>query len=119
MRLPFGLLGGGTLLMLAGCQAQRPLYYWGNYETLNYLTYSKPEKATLETQRERLEEDLQKAKGRNFPAHPGLHAQLGYVCYQLGRLDDALREFAAEKTLFPESAVFMNRMIEKTKGGAQ
>lgn len=112
------LLAVGCALLLAGCQTQRPLYYWGNYETINYLAYSKPEKATLETQREELEEDLTKAKAHSLPAHPGLHAQLGYVYYQLGRIDDAIHEFSTEKDQFPESAAFMDRMIEKAKGGS-
>lgn len=108
----------GCTLALTGCQTQRSLYYWGNYETINYLAYSKPEKAPLETQREKLTEDLEKAKGSNLAVHPGLHAQLGYVYYQLGRFDEAVREFTAEKTLFPESTTFMDRMIEKAKGGS-
>lgn len=107
----------GSLLFLAGCQMPRPLYYWGNYETVSYLSYSKPEKATLQVQQAKLEEDLQKAKGHNMAAHPGLHAQLGYVYYQLGLLDEAVREFTAEKSLFPESATFMDQMIQRTKGG--
>lgn len=116
---PACALLAAAALVLAGCQTQRPLYYWGNYETINYLAYAKPEKATLDEQRDRLEEDLTKAKGRNLAAHPGLHAQLGYVYFQLGRIDDSIREFAAEKALFPESAVFMDRMIEKAKGGTK
>ncbi len=111
------LMLAGCVLAFAGCQTQRPLYYWGNYETINYLAYSKPEKASLETQREKLEEDLEKTKGYHLAAHPGLHAQLGYVYQQLGRTDEAIREFATEKTQFPESTVFMDRMIEKAKGG--
>lgn len=107
---------GSLVLLLAGCQTAHPLYYWGNYESINYLSYSKPDKATLEVQREKLEEDLQKAGGHNLTANPGLHAQLGYVYYQLGRVGDAIKEFAAEKALFPESATFMDRMIEKAQG---
>jgi hypothetical protein len=112
------LLLAGSIILFGGCQTQRALYYWGNYETVNYLAYAKPEKASLEVQREKLEEDLEKAKGRGLTAHPGLHAQLGYVYHQLGRTDDALREFAVEKELFPESTTFMDRMIEKAKGGS-
>lgn len=110
------LLLAGCVLTFVGCQSQRQLYYWGNYEAVNYLGYSKPEKATLEIQREKLEEDVEKAKGHNLAAHPGLHAQLGYIYYQLGRFDEAIRAFTAEKTQFPESTTFMDRMIEKTKG---
>lgn len=116
MRLSLWL--AGALLLLAGCQTQRPLYYWGNYENLTYLTYAKPAKATLEVQREQLEEDLQKAQGDNLTPNPGLHAQLGYVYFQLGHPDDAVNEFMKEKALFPESATFMDGMIEKIKGAA-
>jgi hypothetical protein len=112
------LLLGGLVLLLAGCQTARPLYYWGNYENINYLSYAKPDKATLEVQREKLEEDLQKAAGNSLPANPGLHAQLGYVYLQMGRVDDAIKEFTAEKTQFPEAATFMDRMIEKAEGPA-
>ena len=100
--------------MLSGCQTRKSLYNWGNYETVNYLTYAKPGKATLDYQREQLEDDLEDSS--KLGAHPGLHAQLGYVYFQLGRVDDAVKQFAAEKTLFPESTIFMDRMIDKAKG---
>lgn len=101
-------------LLVSGCQTKRSLYYWGNYETIAYLSYAKPDKATLELQREKLEEDA--AESAKLRANPGLHAQLGYVYFQLGRVDEAIREFQAEKALFPESTTFMDRMIEKAKG---
>lgn len=110
------LLWVAGALLLAGCQTTRPLYYWGNYEKVLYLTYAKPDKATLELQREKLQEDVQQAEGRGLLTPPGLHAQLGYVYYQMGDVREAVTEFGLEKLLFPESAVFMDRMIEKAKG---
>lgn len=103
-------------LLLSGCQTARPLYYWGSYETVAYLSYAKPEKATLELQREKLEADLEGCTRHQAGAHPGLHAQLGYVYFQLGQVDDAVAQFEAEKTLFPESARLMDRLIDKAKG---
>jgi len=110
--LPFA---GALLLALCGCQTKHYLYYWGNYESVAYLSYVKPAQATLQIQLEKLEEDVNKTAAGKGHAHPGLHAQLGYVYYQLGRTDDAVREFQAEKTLFPESAVFMDRLMGKVK----
>ncbi len=107
---------GLAVLLLSGCQTVRPLYYWGNYENLLYLSYAKPDKAALQVQLEKLEEDVNKSAATSSAAHPGLHAQLGYVYFQLGRVDDAAREFEREKTLFPESTPFMDRMIAKAKG---
>ena len=104
-------------LGLGGCQnAVKPIYYWGNYENLLYQTYSKPENAGPAEQAAKLEEDLTKAAAKNLSPNPGLHAQLGYAYYQLGRTDAAEKEFVAEKTLFPESTVFIDRMLAKLKG---
>ncbi len=114
---PLVLLGIAAILTLSGCQTNRQTYYWGNYETINYLAYSKPDKAPLDLQREKLEEDIEKARGHGLAAHPGLHAQLGYVYFQLGRGADAVAEFQKEKDLFPESATLMDRMIGQAQGG--
>lgn len=112
--LPLILL---VTLWLTGCQtAVRPLYYWGQYENMLYQSYKNPEKAGPTEQALKLEEDLAKAAAQNLSPNPGLHAQLGFAYYQLGKTDAAEKEFAAEKTLFPESAVFVDRMVAKLKG---
>jgi hypothetical protein len=36
--------------------------------------------------------------------------------YQIGRLDEARREFETEKARFPESAVFMDRLLARLAG---
>jgi hypothetical protein len=102
-------------ILLAGCQTPKRLYYWGHYESLAYQSYVNPDKATPELQVEKLEEDVQKAAAANLPVHPGLHAHLGYLYYQMGRFDVAHREFETEKTLFPESTSFIDRMVNATK----
>lgn len=105
------LLVGGVAL-LAGCQAHRPLYYWGNYETLVYQSYVSPEKAPPERQIEKLNEDVQKASAANLSVAPGVHAHLGYLHYRLGHLDQATKEFDLERKLFPESATFIDTLLK-------
>ena len=101
-------------LLLTGCQtAVRPLYYWGQYEGMLYQAYKNPGKAGPAEQVEKLKEDLAKSAAQNLQPNPGLHAQLGYALYQLGRTEEAQQEFAAEKALFPESSVFIDRMLAK------
>ena len=107
------LLAAAVAALLAGCQTARPLYYWGHYEALIYQDYSKPGKMTPEEEAKLLEEDLQKAAAANLAAHPGLHAHLGYLYFQMGRPDQARQEFEREKALFPESAPFMDRMLAR------
>lgn len=96
--------------LLAGC-ASPTLYSWGQYEDLIYTSYAKPGKVSPEMQVEKLEADYQKARANNKRMHPGFHAHLGYMYFQLGKLDQARQEFQTEKAEFPESAVLMDRMM--------
>ncbi|MGA3008447.1 MAG: DUF4810 domain-containing protein [Opitutaceae bacterium] len=96
--------------LVAGCQSP-DIYYWGSYEKLIYVSYAKPDKATPEMQAQVMEEDMHEAISANKPLPPGFHAHLGYLYYQMGKSDLAVREFQKEKEQFPESTVFMNRLI--------
>ena len=80
-----------------------------------YVSYAQPGKVSPEMQVEKLEEDYQKARANNKRMHPGFHAHLGYLYFQLGKVDQALQEFATEKAEFPESTVFMDRLISNPK----
>ena len=102
------LLAAAVLFM--GCRSP-DVYYWGRYEDLVYTTYAKPDKAPPEMQVQTMEEDLHRAVSANKPVPPGFHAQLGYLYSQTGKLDLAQREFETEKQQFPESAVFMDRLL--------
>src|SRR5262249_8234807 len=82
------------------------LYSWGQYEELIYQSHVTPGKVPPEMQIQQLEQDYQKARANNQRVPPGFHAHLGYLYYQVGKLDQARQEFATEKAEFPESAVF-------------
>jgi len=100
--------------LVSGC-ATPTLYSWGHYEELVYVSYAQPGKVSPEMQVEKLEEDYQKARANNKRMHPGFRAHLGYLYFQLGKVDQALQEFATEKAEFPESTVFMDRLISNLK----
>ena len=103
-------LAVAAVALLTGCQSP-DIYYWGHYEKSVYIAYVKPDKATPELQARMMEEDMHKAVSANKPLPPGFHAHLGNLYYQMGKSDLALQEFQKEKTQFPESAVFMDRLI--------
>jgi len=96
---------------LAGCATPRTLYTWGNYEELIYASYVTPGKLPPEGQVEILEKDYQQSRATNKRMPPGWHAHLGYLYYQLGQPDEARRELSTEKAEFPESRVFMDRLL--------
>ena len=100
----------GLLVLVSGC-ASPTIYSWGHYEDVIYASYSNPGKVPPERQVEILEADYQIARSKNKPVPPGWHAHLGYLYYQLGKLDQAKQEFETEKAQFPEAAVFVDRML--------
>jgi hypothetical protein len=104
-----GLLVAAVALA-TGCTVPT-IYSWGDYENLVYMTYARPARASPETQVEKMEADLEKARAADKRVHPGFHAHLGYMYLQLGKVEEARREFQTEKAKFPESAVFMDRLL--------
>lgn len=97
----------------AGCASEPTLYSWGSYEEQLYQSYAKPGAVPPEKMAEKLEADYQKARSSNKRMPPGWHAQLGYLYFQMGKPDEARREFTTEKAEFPESAVYMDRLLAR------
>jgi hypothetical protein len=102
--------------MLAGCVAKKPLLYqWGSYEEQVYAMYSDTGKVSIEEQLNSLERDYQIARAADRPVPPGYHAHVGYLYFQLGKTDQAMQSFETEKALFPESSIYMDRLIARIK----
>ena len=74
-----------------------------------------PGKVPLENQLQDLENDYQNIRASNAAVPPGFHAHLGYLYFQSGKIPQALQSFETEKSLFPESTVFMDRLIVRVK----
>lgn len=102
----------------SGCAHQpKPLYSWGDYQTLLYKMYVKPGEATPAEQVDRLTQDIEKAQASDQKVAPGLHAQLGYMAYMDGKPGMAAEQFAAERSLYPESEHFMGRLLTTMQEG--
>jgi len=112
----FSLLTLLVLIPLAGCVHAPPnMYQWGSYEDQIYALYSDPGKVPFEKQLQDLESDYQLIRASNGAVPPGFHAHLGYLYFQIGKNDQAMQSFVTEKTLYPESTVFMDRLMARLK----
>jgi len=98
-------------LLMGGCATQPGLYAWGRYEELIYAAYSNPGSMPPERQVETLEQDFQQARAANRRVPPGWHAHLGFLYSELGKPDQARQELQTERAQFPESAVFVDRLL--------
>lgn len=99
---------------LSGCATHSTsLYRWGEYENLIYSMYIEPGTADPRTQVNTLTADIQKAAAQGKAVPPGVHAHLGFMYALLGNTGLSQREFIEEKTLFPESAAFIDGMMNR------
>ncbi|THF60771.1 DUF4810 domain-containing protein [Pseudothauera nasutitermitis] len=99
--------------VLAGCATQqsKSLYYWGNYQPSVHAYFraqSSPDELIVQ-----LEEGAQKAAAEGEALPPGYSAHLGLLYGKAGRHEEMGKAFEAEKTRFPESAMFMDRLLAK------
>lgn len=106
---------------LTGCISHpKEGYYWGHYEQLIHDMYIKPGSADTSTQVQRLTQDIQQAQSVGKPIAPGIYAHLGFMYALKGNLSQAQDAFNEEKSLYPESAVFidgmMSRALKERKG---
>ncbi len=108
------IAGAWLSVLMLGCSTPS-LYSWGHYEERIYASYVTPGTMLLEAQVAELEGDYQKARAESKRMPPGFHAQLGYLYFQLGKLDQARRELETERTEFPESAVLVDRLLASLK----
>lgn len=106
------LLSAAGSLLLAGCAAPKPMYQWEGYQTQVY-EYFKGE--SREAQITALESGLQKIRAQSGSVPPGYHAQLGLLYLNTGKGDQMIKEFQTEKTLFPESAPYMDFLLRNVK----
>ena len=107
------LVGG-----LAGCATpEPPLYGWGSYEASIYQGYARPGETSPEDQIRTLEREATEiiAAGQRLP--PGWHAHLGSLYNQIGDFGKARAALLLEKAAYPESAVFVDRLLANLDGG--
>ncbi len=110
--------------LLCGCTSPS-LYEWGDYDQWLYENYKHPKND------EELYVDLtalitkyeSRGKPSKKPMAPGLYAEYGFLLMRRGENAQAIKYYNKEKALWPESAAFMDSMIQTAqiaqKGGAK
>lgn len=103
-------------LFLTACSTgTHGLYQWGSYEDQVYAMYTTESKTSPQEQLAKLEADGEKARASNRTPPPGYYAHIGYLYFETGNPERAVASFQTEKTLFPESRPYMDRLISRFK----
>ncbi len=101
-------------LLISGCPSvSTPHYHWGNYEQIIHDIYVSPGNADPVQQIDKLTTDIQQAQNSGKPVPPGVYAHLGFIYATQGKIADSQAAFAEEKTLFPESSIFIDGMVKR------
>ncbi len=99
---------------LAGCANTHQAYNWGRYDPALYAYYKVP---ANEPQFEAaLLEIIQPTGSKTGAVPPGIFAEYGYLRLQQGNPAEAVQFFRQEEAHWPESRVFMERMIKVAEG---
>jgi len=96
--------------LLAGCVTNHQRYGWGTYDPSLYAYYKDPTKEAELA--ESLAAVISTADSHHAVVPPGIYAEYGYLQLQEGKNLSAVELFKQEETHWPESKVFMDRMIK-------
>ena len=98
------------LFFFGGCAAPQK-YAWNSYDSTLYGYYKNP--VEKEKYMERLKIIILKAEQvKKVP--PGIYAEYGYMFYESKNFADAIVYFKKEYDLWPESRMFMQKMIDNS-----
>jgi hypothetical protein len=110
MRIRVLLAVVGVAVLASACVAHNQRYDWGSYDPSLYAYYKDPTKAVALD--ESLASIINTAESRHALVPPGIYAEYGYLQLQKGKNDAAVNCFRQEESHWPESIVFMDRMIK-------
>lgn len=98
------------ILSVASCQKQG-VFYWGKYSDTYYAQTKSPSDETRVAHLKCIESIIEESKKKNLAVPPGVYAEYGYIMLKANNTDQAIALFEQEKSLYPESRVFMERLI--------
>jgi len=103
-----------TSLASGGC-APQSMYYWGNYSNTLYHFRKDANDEARDKHMAELEAIVKGSNEHNQRVPPGVYCELGYMHAKKGNKSQAMELFTLEKTTYPESTHFVNRLVESIK----
>ncbi len=105
-----------ALALLSGCASQPSLYRWGDYDAQVYSHFKNT--GSVDEQIAALEKILATGKQTQNPG-PGIYAHLGLLYAKQGREDLMRQNWEKEKALYPESAAYLDFLMNRKKQPSQ
>ena len=102
----------GTIILMASCTVQKPLYSWEKYEKASYAYLKNSNDESTQALIENYEKIIEQQSGtRNVPP-PGICADYAFVLLEMGKTDKGKELLLREIELYPESSIFIERILK-------
>jgi len=103
-------------LLITGCaNTVKPMYEYGNYSESFYAMKRESGAETEAEWLQSLELIITKSEETSVRVPPGVYANLGYLNLRANNNKKAISYFELEKETYPESVLFMDRLINRVK----
>ncbi|MCM1520464.1 MAG: DUF4810 domain-containing protein [Lachnoclostridium sp.] len=100
-------------LGLSSCSETRELYSWHKYEDASYQYNKKQTEKTEKKFVNEITKVIENQKGDRKSVPPGIYAEYGFYLYKTGQNDEALKMLNKEIETYPESQIFISRIISQ------
>ena len=90
-------------------------YYWGKYSYTYHDLLKEPSDDTRAAHEETLRDIIENSNERDIRVPPSIHAELAYLLTFKNADEEAMTHFEIERTLYPESQTFLERLLSDQK----
>ena len=87
-------------------------YYWSNYSYTYHDLIKNPSEETRLNHEKTLRNIINKSAEKDLRVPPGIHAELGNLLLDSDRVDEAIANFEMEMSIYSESRVFLERLLQ-------
>ncbi|MCF0177429.1 MAG: DUF4810 domain-containing protein [Bacteroidales bacterium] len=116
MKLSHLIAAGAACLLLSACGSSRKqLYSWYDYQDSSYKYTKEPTDENEAKLIKTYEKMIAEPKGSRKQVPPGMCAEIGYLYFTKGQKEKAVQFFEKEIELYPESALFIKRILDSVK----
>jgi hypothetical protein len=92
--------------------ATKGLYSWDKYQQASYNYLKKADEKSIDQIMKQYKKIIKKQKGTRLVTPPGMYADYGFFLVQRGDLKNGRVNLNKEISLYPESKVFIDRILK-------
>lgn len=100
--------------LLSSCGGTKEVYNWVDYDDVSYSYLKDADKESMQDLLSCYRDIIRgKRDSESGKVPPGIYAEYGYLLFQQGQAEKARKMMEMEIKLYPESAIFLDRMLER------